>query len=109
MLRREAMDLRANNTQVREGREVEGERRVDREEGGLGDLNTIVVKKAKRKLERDCKGGACITFFTPRSQDGTDIYMKYFRVTLMWCIDLPLQNTPMACDGCINPLMVDHV
>ena len=69
------------------------ESRVKREEGDLRDLKETLGKKAKRDMERACKGGGWIDFM-PSSQDGTDISSEYFRDALRWQHDLTLHNPP---------------
>ena len=80
---------------------------MDREEGELRDLKANLGKKAKRKLERACKGGGWITVLTS-SQDGTDIYRESSRDALRLRLDLTLQNPPMACDSFSNLFTVEH-
>ena len=74
------MYLRAHTTQVLV-REVHKEGwyiRVDREEGGLRDLEENVGKKSKHNLECSCEGRGWLTVL-PRSHYGTEIYREGFR------------------------------
>ena len=50
----EALDIRAQVTQVREGREVG---RLDKEEGDLRPLKENIFIEAKLIMEQACKGG----------------------------------------------------
>ena len=107
LLNGEALDLREHATQVREGRKAGRGRRVDMEERELWYLKATEGKKAKRNLEWACKGGGWLTVL-PRPQDGNDLSREEFRDDLRWRLDLSLQNTPLACDGCSNPFTMEH-
>ena len=59
----------------------------------MRDLKENTVNKAKRNLERACKGGGYFNILTS-SQDVTDLSRGEFRNNLRWSLDLPLQNPP---------------
>ena len=70
-------------------------------------LKATSAKNSKLKLEQACEGSGWLTFLT-RSQDGTDLSREEFRDNLLCRLYLILQDTPLKCDGCSNPLTVEH-
>ena len=78
MLNGEALNLRENTNQVREGQELGWERRVDRKDGWLRELKETLGKKENHNMERACEGDGWVTILAS-SQYGTDLSREEFR------------------------------
>ena len=108
IIKGKATYLRAHDTQTREGREAGRDRRVDREEGELRALKATVGKKANWKMKRACEGGGWLTAL-PISQGGTDLSREEFRDSLLYHLDLLLQDPPLTFNDCSYKFTVEHV
>ena len=69
------------------------ERRVDRGEVEIRALKEALDNKAKRKLERACKGGGW-DHCPDQIPNGNDLYRKDFRDYLRCRLNLTLQPPP---------------